>query len=181
MKFALFGGSFNPPHFGHLMACHYVLGLGYDRVVMLPVYNHPLNKKLLPFDQRFEMCCLLANDYDKIVVSVRERDNPTGKTIDLLKQYEESKIPNHGWVIGSDCMAVKNEWEGFDEVEKIIELIPVNRFGAVIKGRLVEFSSTYVRKTLASGEEPEILPVSILDYIYKNKIDKQFTKEGGIL
>ena len=78
-------------------------------------------------------------------------------------------------------MAVKNEWEGFDEVEKIIELIPVNRFGAVIKGKLVEFSSTYVRKTLASGEEPEILPVSILDYIYKNKIDKQFTKEGGIL
>ena len=55
-RVALFGGSFNPPHMGHVLAVAYVLGVGLvDRVLVVPVFEHALGKQLVPFQHRLEM------------------------------------------------------------------------------------------------------------------------------
>ena len=57
MRVALFGGSFNPPHYGHVLAAHYALmRYGVDEVWVLPVLDHPYDKDLAPFEQRLDWC-----------------------------------------------------------------------------------------------------------------------------
>src|SRR5712691_8284670 len=54
MEIALFGGSFDPPHVGHLLAAAYVLATEpVDELWFVPVFGHPLGKPLhAPFEHR---------------------------------------------------------------------------------------------------------------------------------
>jgi nicotinate-nucleotide adenylyltransferase len=174
---ALFGGSFNPPHIGHVLACYYVLHMGLaSRIIMLPVHIHPLGKRLIGTEHRENMCRLLFSSDYPIGVRGWERNNPTGKTIDLLKQcFLQDKT--YGWMIGSDCLREKDKWKDFNKVEKIVSFIPINRFNVDNE----EISSTSVRRGIARGEDVSWqVPKNILDYIYYHKIDKLFTENGEI-
>ena len=54
-RIALFGGSFNPPHVAHQLACLYVLETAvYDQLWMIPTARHPFAKALAPFPGRLE-------------------------------------------------------------------------------------------------------------------------------
>jgi len=183
MDIALFGGSFNPPHVGHAMACHYVLYKTFaSSLYILPVYNHPLGKKMLPFEHRMNMCRLLFNHHTKfpnVRVVDWEKNNPSGKTINLVKKIVNSwtsgvKIK---WIIGSDCMVEKDNWEGFDEVERLVELIPVGRFNMMGEDIL---SSTDIRRSLFLGKDHWGLPKDVLSYIQVHKLNEFFTEDGGI-
>ena len=51
MEIALFGGSFDPPHVGHLLAAAYVLATEpVDELWFVPVFGHPLGKPLRGLD-----------------------------------------------------------------------------------------------------------------------------------
>ena len=54
MEIALFGGSFDPPHVGHLLAAAYVLATEpVDELWFVPVFGHPLGKRIhAPFEHR---------------------------------------------------------------------------------------------------------------------------------
>ena len=63
MQVALLGGSFNPPHVGHLLAAQYVRATqGVDEVWLMPAYRHPFGKALESFEHRVRMCELLCQD-----------------------------------------------------------------------------------------------------------------------
>ena len=52
-RIALFGGSFDPPHLGHVFAAIHARVVGLvDEVWILPVANHPYGKQLSPWQQR---------------------------------------------------------------------------------------------------------------------------------
>ena len=57
MHVALIGGSFNPPHVGHLLAAHFVRATEpVDEVWLVPADEHPFGKPLAPFEHRLRMC-----------------------------------------------------------------------------------------------------------------------------
>ena len=64
MEIALFGGSFDPPHVGHLLAATYVLATEpVGELWLVPVNQHPLGKKLAaPFEHRAELCEAMIAD-----------------------------------------------------------------------------------------------------------------------
>src|SRR4051812_36562982 len=84
---ALMGGSFNPPHVGHLLAAYYVKATaGMDEVWWVPSHRHPFGKALVDFQHRLRMCEAMSGDArDWLKTSDVEQEVPgDGRTVDLL-------------------------------------------------------------------------------------------------
>lgn len=56
-RYAVYGGSFDPVHIGHLSVVARAIAQGYD-VLMVPAYRHAFGKQSAPFEHRVQMCTL---------------------------------------------------------------------------------------------------------------------------
>jgi nicotinate-nucleotide adenylyltransferase len=173
MEIALFGGSFDPPHVGHLLAAAYVLAVEpVDELWFVPVSGHPLGKPLrAPFEHRAELCELAIADLGlrrARVSRVEAELGGEGRTVDLLEHLRRAH-PEHRWalVLGSDLAAERPQWKNFPRIEELARIIPLERAGFPIPGGagavLPEVSSTQVRSLLASGgDASHLLPRGVL-------------------
>lgn len=176
MRIALYGGSFDPPHLGHQMAALWVLETQpFDELWLLPAFEHPLGKPLVPFDQRLEMCRLAAAPLGpRVRVSDVERTLPgASRTLRTVKHLREIRPgDSFGLVVGSDLVDESRTWYGADELRALIPFVVVGRAGAEAEapaGRLAlpAISSTDARAAIAAGRRPsELVPRAVLDHIY---------------
>ena len=174
-RVADFGGSFNPPHIAHVLAVTVVLSrYEINRVLVVPTYQHPFAKSLVPYDDRVKMCELAMGWIPKVEISrVEEKlggESRTLRTIEHLK----SEHPNETLrlVVGADIIVESNKWYGFDRIIELAPLIVLGRVGVVHDGApppiLPAISSTDVRKKIADGrfgELEEYLPKDVLAYV----------------
>ena len=171
-EIALFGGSFDPPHVGHLLAASYVLATEpVDELWLVPVLEHPFAKPLAaPYDHRVRLCELLAAQLPRTRVSRAEEESGQGRTVDLL-EWLRRKHPKNRWalVLGSDLDAEKPQWKRFDRIEQLARIIPVGRGGyGEAAGTVImpQVSSTQVRALLKSGGEvSHLVPRAIVQAI----------------
>ncbi len=177
---AVFGGSFNPPHIAHVLACLFVAETqAVDEVLAVPCFRHPFDKQLAPFDDRVAMLELaLAPLAPRVHVSTIERDiAPTdgtpSRTLDTLHALAALR-PQAAWrlVVGVDILAERDKWHRWDEIERIAPPLVLGRQGytaPVELGRLValpEISSTEVRARLAHGDDVAgLVPRRVLEYV----------------
>ena len=125
---ALFGGSFNPPHEGHLEIVERVARRkSIDEVWVLPVWRHPLGKKLPSFGKRLKECRRFFKRGGLKKIKIKPFENhprATGYTVDLLKHLTR-KFPRYrfSWVMGSDSYRQRKRWKRFGELRKMVRLI----------------------------------------------------------
>ena len=175
-KIGIYGGSFNPPHVGHVLVAQYVsLTGGFDEILVMPTYVHPAGKKLISFYHRMKMCQLAFRDVPKVVIDPIEATLPTPSfTIKTFKALHKQRPADYRFIVGSDIMFNKHLWENPEEVFRLAPPFIIGRFGyphpdapesMVIPG----VSSTEVRNLLTDsryGEElGKIMPESVLEYI----------------
>jgi nicotinate-nucleotide adenylyltransferase len=173
MRTAFFGGSFNPPHVAHQMVCLQVLQTaGVDRVMWVPVGQHPFAKDLADFDDRFEMCrCAAALFGTAAFVSRIESELPTpSRTLATLRHLvARSPEERFALVIGTDILPERDQWYGWKEIERLCDVIVVGRAGHPASGVPVELpavSSTDIRARLRRGEDVSgMVPATVLAYI----------------
>lgn len=178
----LFGGSFNPPHVGHVLSIAYALSTGLvERVVAVPVYAHALGKSLAPFAERLDMARLAFEWLPRVEVSDIEQSLATpSRTLEtvraLLAQHPDWQLR---LLVGSDILGELHQWHAFREIERLAPPLVLPRPGALETEHaariLPEVSSTEVRTLLsdwASGEEPgaateleRLVPRSVLGFI----------------
>ena len=75
MRIALFGGTFDPIHSGHVrLAKEFASRLGFDRVLLMPTFvpPHKLKSDMAPAQDRLAMCRLVAAAHPKLKVSDME-------------------------------------------------------------------------------------------------------------
>ncbi|MCU0694316.1 MAG: nicotinate-nicotinamide nucleotide adenylyltransferase, partial [Polyangiaceae bacterium] len=119
---AVFGGSFNPPHVGHVLVASYLLAMmECDRVLVVPCFRHPFGKSLAPFEVRLQMCEAAFGWMPRVEISTVERDlGGESRTLRTLRHIADA---HPGWslrlVIGTDVVQEAPRWYGFDEVEKL--------------------------------------------------------------
>lgn len=179
IKVALLGGSFNPPHVGHLMAAVYLRStLGCDEVWLVPSFHHPFHKPLAPFADRVAMCEALGADVGSwFKVSQAEAEvGQEGRTIELL----EYLLPLHPdksfqFVIGSDIVADLPKWKAWDRIQQLVEVTVLYRAGypvaEAVGPPLAEVSSSAIRAQLESGQAPSALvPRAVLAYARQKKL-----------
>lgn len=117
MKIGILGGSFNPPHLGHLLISLQVRNiLGLDEIWLMPCFQHPFHKTLAPVEDRMAMTRFLANDSIK-VSDYEITQNKQSYSIDTLKELT-SKFPEHifYWITGSDQLDSFRKYKNWQEL-----------------------------------------------------------------
>ena len=185
MEVALLGGSFNPPHVGHLLAAHYVRATEpVDEVWLMPSYQHPFRKALAPFEDRVAMCeFLCADTAGWLKVSrVEQTLGGEGRTVDTL-DHLTTLHPDWRFtlVIGSDILRDLPHWKDFERIHQLARVLVLYRAGypatEAVGPPLAEVSSTEVRERLGRGELPwELVPRRVLAYARDRRL---YSGAGG--
>ena len=156
MRIALFGGSFDPPHLGHVLAACYARVVGQvDEVWVLPVAKHAYGKPISPWDQRWRLCQAAFGNLPFVTLCDDELRNPGGYTIDLMTMLA-AKHPAHRWLLvgGSDTARDMPNWHRGAELAAMIEVIPVPRRGYDDHpAALPAISSSLVREKISRGAD----------------------------
>ena len=122
MKIAILGGSFDPPHLGHLLIAGQVKELlGMDQVWLMPNYSTSAHdkifqKQLSPITDRLAMAKLLENDYLKVseFEILYNQASITIVTLELLVK----KYPEHTfyWITGSDKLETFQKYDRWRDI-----------------------------------------------------------------
>ena len=177
---ALFGGSFDPVHYGHVSIACYLASMGFfDSVQVMPVYKHAYGKDLLLFEHRYEMCRLAMGWIPKTNISDIERQsvdipgypevNYTYHTARRIKEIHPNW--NLHVVCGADVDI--NSWDLGKELLEIVTPFVLDRAG-VSESRVIfpSISSTEIRESLKDGSDvaKRFLTKPVYDYIKENKL-----------
>ena len=151
-KVGLFGGTFDPPHMGHLKVALAVLKSGrVDQVWFLPCWKHAFSKEPTAFEHRVNMCRLVTGDNLKLYTCPDEGKVKSTYSIEIL-EYIKNKYPGKDFklVVGADNYEKITQWKNYDEVVKLAELIWVDRPGFDKPKNTVKcgsaLSSSHIRK-----------------------------------
>lgn len=131
-RLGLLGGTFDPPHYGHLVAAQEVaLRLHLDRVLFLPARQNPLKRgeRSSPAEQRCEMVRLAIADNPIFELSRLDLDRPgPSYTADLLRSLSG---PDRSlfFVVGADILPELPRWREPEEILRLAHLAVVTRPG----------------------------------------------------
>jgi nicotinate-nucleotide adenylyltransferase len=169
----IFGGTFDPPHVGHLIVAQdAALALGLDRILFIPAAQppHKLDAVVSPAGLRARMLQLAVEGDDRFATDTLEleRSGPS-YTVDTIRELR-ARHPETEWtlLVGVDQYREFGSWRGPDEIRLMARIGVLNRGGeaaAVAGGRgdvevpvtRIDISSTLVRARVAEG-----LPVRYL-------------------
>lgn len=159
---AVLGGSFNPPHLGHVMLPGHLLARAdVQRVLVAPCAYHPLGKSLAPFERRMRWVRQAMSRYgERVEVSdieaelAAQNDGRPSYAVTLLDAAAEREPASRiRLVIGSDLAGSDGSprWRRWDRIRERYDPLVVPRPGwcAPEASTLPEVSSTQVRSLFA--------------------------------
>ncbi len=174
MKVAIFGGSFDPPHVGHLAIVEHVLKeLDIDLLIVVPTYLNPFKSSYkAPPKRRLRWLKKLFLSKPKVVVSdfeiKQQRPVYAIETVEYVKRrFAPEKIY---YIIGSDNLRDLHRWKNYKRLRKEVEFVVVTRPGFRSKSpfktiRLsVPISSTQLRSKPIQRYLPKILAREIMRF-----------------
>lgn len=179
-RLGIFGGSFDPPHIGHLIvADDAAAALALDRVLFVPTGTHPLKRDQVeaPSEVRLRMIEEATADSPEFQVDDREirRSGPsyTADTLsELQREYPDAKL---FLLVGSDILDELSRWQRVDEIARWATIVAMSRpeadvradYGLALPVRRIEvthigISSTEIRERIRAGRPyRHLLPVGV--------------------
>jgi nicotinate-nucleotide adenylyltransferase len=141
MRIALFGGSFDPPHSGHIgIAMAAVERLRLDRVLIAPVGRQPLKRDQTqsPYEDRMAMVQLACANHPPLVASTIDAPRPDGRynyTYDTLQRLREtlSAADELFCLVGADSLQTLHHWHRAAEALMLAEWIVAARPGFTLE------------------------------------------------
>ena len=197
MKTALYGGSFDPPHLGHLAIARQVLErFAVDCLVFLPASHSPLKEDAPTATdaQRLEMLRLATKGEPRFAVSdVEIAKGGISYTVDTLRAWREREPGSDLlFIAGLDSLLTLHAWREPLEIVRLCTFVTFRRPGfplpspeelklppdiarqllaQVVDGPLVDVSSSDIRERAAKGENLEgLVPHPVATYIAANNL-----------
>lgn len=190
MKICLFGGTFDPPHIGHLLIAQTICEAeSFDKILFIPVNIPPHKSVNTLLEDRLNMLEIAIDDNPNFEISEIEiKRGGVSYTIDTIrtikKQYNISsnKI---SYLIGSDSLLNFHNWKDPEKILEECQIIVAIRPGfrpsdipAWILHKIqfaniprFEISSTNIRSRWVEGKTIRYLvTLPVWEYINKNKI-----------
>jgi len=178
-RLGIYGGSFNPPHLGHLRAAQYfAASLRLDRLLIIPAKESPLRAAPLVSGQdRLELC---RRTFPFPAIDMELRRSGVSYTVDTLRelraQYPEAEL---FLLVGTDQSEKFRQWKDWREILALAELVVLPRAGEGGEGFTpLDISSTQLRLKLLLEEDCSAwLAPEALAYIKEHRLYQPLTPE----
>ncbi|MBD1382072.1 nicotinate-nucleotide adenylyltransferase [Metabacillus arenae] len=184
-KIGILGGTFDPPHYGHLLIASEVLSsLKLDQIWFMPNHTppHKLNGAHSASAHRVKMIekAIEGNQSFKVQTIELEREGRsyTYDTMMLLKEsYPDTSFY---FIIGADMIEYLPKWHKINQLLNIVTFVGVLRPGYksetnypvfMVKVPQFDVSSTMIRERIINRMQTNyLLPDSVISYIKENKL-----------
>lgn len=137
MRIGLFGGSFNPPHSGHLHVSREALRrLRLDRLWWLVTPGNPLkdNSELPSLGERIAAARSLVGADRRIVITGLEAGLGTRFTADTIaKLRARAPAARFVWIMGADNLGDFSRWRGWRDIARAVPIAAFDRRGGAAK------------------------------------------------
>jgi len=155
----LFGGSFNPPHEGHLLVANTALiRLKLDQLWWMVTPGNPLkdSNQLAPLGERIAMSEKLA-DNPRIIVTAFEEKIHTRYSADTIAYILQHNPGVHFiWVMGADNLATFHQWQKWRRIVNTIPIAVIDRPGSSHADMSSPMAQTFVRFRVAEAMAPSL-------------------------
>lgn len=157
MSVGLFGGSFNPPHDGHVHVVKTALTrLQLDRVWWMVSPGNPLknNNDLPPLSQRIESSRSLIN-HPRVDVSGLEVSLSAYYSVDLIRELV-ARFPTvrFVWLMGADNLTNFHLWERWQEIADNVPIAVIDRPGDTLASRASKVARKFQDARLDERDAP---------------------------
>ncbi|MBE6753536.1 MAG: nicotinate (nicotinamide) nucleotide adenylyltransferase [Ruminococcaceae bacterium] len=194
LRIAMFGGTYDPIHWGHMRLCKmYADRLELDKVYVVPTKTPPHKaSSITPEEHRLEMCRLALEELDErfIASDIELRRDATSYSFYTVCALREMHPDCRFFLLcGADMFVTLENWHRFDELKELVTFCTVQRddidttdlyehaarledMGCscfVTEFEPVSLSSTMIRRKVAAGESISgIVPELVEKYILEN-------------
>ena len=170
MKIGILGGTFNPPHNGHLFLAKQLFGeFSLDKVLLIPTGTPPHKRDISVAEDkhRLNMLRCMVGEFPYMEVSDIEMKRPGYTyTVDTLTELEKLYLYSEfKYIIGTDTLFELTTWKEFETVFTMTDFICVMRPGddtEKVNERIAYMKEKYGKVVLMSGKEgPDISSTDI--------------------
>tara|TARA_B100000029_G_scaffold404695_1_gene404774 strand:+ start:680 stop:1252 length:573 start_codon:yes stop_codon:yes gene_type:complete len=188
MNLFFFGGSFDPPHFGHLKIAEYSLKMC-DRFLFIPARRspHKINAPIASSKHRKRMLEILLKDLSGVdIIDFELKNNPPSYTWTTIQFLIQTFNPNKmTMVLGADQLSQMDKWYKIEKIKQTVEILCFERNKQSTQSRMhedsikvisdfvVPVSSSEIRQKfhkLSNTDLHQMLPESVLNYIIEQKL-----------
>lgn len=173
-RVGIYGGSFDPPHLGHVLSVAWALSSGnIDEVWVIPTWEHAFGKAHgASFDDRMAMCELAFAPFRGVTLLDIERElGDVSRTLHTLEAIRD-RHPDAELrlLVGADVIPTVDRWYRWEDVIRIAPPLVVGRQGyPAPEGcpiSIPNVSSTDVRALLDRAVDPEgLVPTAVIAHI----------------
>lgn len=183
-KIGLLGGTFDPPHVGHLLIAEEVFEkLHLDEVWFIPSYTPPHKEGAkTSAEHRVKMLQLAIKGHPNFSVNSVEVDRKgvsyTVETLDYMKAEHPNK--EFYFIIGADMVEYLPKWNRIEDLYKLVKFVGVKRSGYTLTDNQhvieleipsVDVSSTMIRNRIKKGLSTRyLIPERVRDYIKEHHL-----------
>ena len=177
-KVGVYGGTFSPPHIGHISAAKaFIDKEKLDELIIMPTYQSPhkeLSGSVTPM-QRLEMCRLSFSDIDGVSVSDREisRKGKSYTYLTLSEMMSERSDIRPIFLCGTDMILTFDKWYRFEDIFKMADIVYIRRESdELITEQLKAKTEEYISKYNAVVRELKNEPINISSTELREMISK---------
>ena len=198
-KVGVYGGTFSPPHVGHVRAAEaFIERENLDELIIMPTYHAPhkeMSESVTPL-QRLDMCNLSFSHIEGVSVSDREiaRKGKSYTYLTLSEMISERNDIRPVFLCGTDMILTFDRWYRFEDIFRMADIVYIRRendsfiteqikakteeyrskYNAVVrelKTEPINISSTQLREMICNGEDTS-------DYL--NKETEEYIRKWNI-
>lgn len=192
-RIGVFGGTFDPPHSGHLALAHAAREhLNLHEVILVPAHQNPAKSPAgrSSARHRLEMTRLAVQGELGLAVSDIDVSRPgPSYTVETLTEFTQTRSGHYWFILGADALAGFNTWKDPDRIVRLARLAVAARPGIdmvrvtahlpehvvdrldVLPFDPVDVSSSALREAIHKWMSPELqIKPAVLDYIRTHRL-----------
>ena len=193
MKTAIFGGSFDPPHYGHIDIVKNLEGI-FDKVIVMPSYVSPFKTDGSDAAARLKLCKAVFASEKTEVSRYEISKKGVSYSVDTAAYLAKRTDGELYWVIGSEELTRLTEWHDIDKLKTLVTfyVVPRPNFAVnpeklkelkkrkinikIAKFNGLDISSTQIKIDTAFGKPNKYVPDKVCAFAEKNGLFDPYSK-----